>query len=127
MPETEPDRLLMPQESIVYGYLLAEDSDEIQIGLWRKEIAAFCEARGYRLALVFVDRGIPHEQVARIGFTALLDVLELRTAHAVVVPSIDHLSGDNHAIAVLRRLVRRTGSQLVLIDEKPDDMRADGA
>jgi len=127
MPETEPDRLLMPQESTVYGYLLAEDSDEIQIGLWRKEVAAFCEARGYRLVLIFADWGIPHGQVARIGFTALLDVLELRTAHAVVLPSIDHLSGENHAIAVLRRLVRRTGSQLVLIDEKPDDMRADDA
>lgn len=127
MPETEPDRLPMPQASTVYGYLLAEDPDEIQIGLWRKEVAAFCEVHGYRLALIFVDRGIPHEQVARIGFTALLDALELRTAQAVVMPSLDHLSSNNHAIAVLRRLIRRSGTQLILIDGEIDDVKVDGA
>ena len=126
-PETEPVRLSTPPESSVYGYLLAEVPDEIQIGQWRKEIAAFCEARGHRLALVFVDRGIPHEQVARIGFTALLDALALRATQAVVVPSLDHLSSDNHAIAVLRRSIRRTGTDLVVIDGEVDDVKVDGA
>jgi DNA invertase Pin-like site-specific DNA recombinase len=126
-PETEPARLSTPPESSAYGYLLAEMPDEVQIGLWRKEIATFCEARGHRLALIFVDRGLPHEQVARIGFTALLDVLELRTTQAVVIPSLDHLSSDNHAIAVLRRTIRRTGTKLIVIDGEVDDVKVDGA
>ena len=122
-PEIEPARLSTPPESSACGYLLAEVPDEIQIGLWRKEIAAFCEARGHRLALVFVDRGIPHEQVARIGFTALLDALELRATQAVVMPSLDHLSSNNHAIAVLRRSIRRTGTDLVVIDGEVPAMK----
>jgi hypothetical protein len=111
----------------VYGYLLAEEPDEIQIGLWRKEIAHFCDERGYELVVTFVDRGIPHEQVARTGFTALLDVLELDDSYGVVVPGVEHLSGDNHAVATLRRLIRRTASQLLVIREAADNFKADGA
>lgn len=128
IPETKP---AMPPASnerpLVYGYLCAEEPDEIRIGLWRKEIGLFCLERGYRLALIFVDRGIPHGQVARTGFTGLLDVLDLDVSHGVVVPSLDHLSGDDHVFALLERLIRRTASKLIVIDEEADSGKADSA
>jgi hypothetical protein len=110
----------------VYGYLRDEEPDEIQIGLWRKQIGLFCEEQGYRLALVFVDRGVRHEQVARTGFTGLLDVLELDSSHGVVVPDLGHISDDNHALAQMQRLIRRTASKLIVIRDQPDDFKADG-
>ena len=118
MPDAEPTRRVMQNEGpLVYGYLLAGTPDEIQIGLWRKEIGYFCRGHGYRLALVFVDRGVPHDHVTRPGFTGLLDVLALEGSHGVVVPNIEHLSTDNDVAAVLRRLVRHTASQLIVIDD----------
>lgn len=128
MPTTDEAKPGVPPPApTVYGYLLAEESDEIQIAFWRKEIAEFCEEEGYRLVVTFTDRGIPHEQVARTGFTALLDVLALENSYAVVVPDLGHLSGNNHALAMLRRLIRRTGSQLIVMAGEPDESKADGA
>lgn len=130
VPDSTPSPGALPtpdHRPTVYGYLRAEEPNEIQIGLWRKEIAQFCEAQGYRLALVFVDRGVPHEQVARTGFTGLLDVLELDDSHGVVVPHLEHLSEDNHALAMLLRLIRRTASKLLVIQDQADEFKADGA
>lgn len=126
---TQPGSLPTPERSrpVVYGYLRDEGADEIQIALWRKEIGLFCEEQDYRLTLVFVDRGIPHEQVARTGFTGLLDVLELDATYGVVVPHLDHISEDNHALVMLLQLIRRTASKLIVIHEEEDTTKADGA
>lgn len=116
--------------SLVYGYLQAEEPDEIQIGLWRKEIGLFCREQGYRLALVFVDRGISDDQAARTGFTGLLDVLALDAYHGVVVPHRDHLSSDGDVFALLTRLIRRTASTLLVVhgdDDADGTTTAEGA
>lgn len=125
-PKQVPDWL--PSDAPrVYGYLRAEDPDEIELSALRKEIGLFCQEHGYRLETVIIDRYATDDMVVRAGFTGLLDVLQLDSSHGVVVPDLGHLSGNNHALALIQRLIRRTASRLIVIHESADEFKADGA
>jgi hypothetical protein len=108
MTNDEPARL-------VFGYIRAEEPDEIEIGLLRKEMAAYCEVNDYRLATVCCDRGSDGSEFSRPGFTVALDVLALPTSYALLVPALAHLSPQEVIREGLIRLVRRTGAQLFVI------------
>lgn len=121
-PKAEVDR--RPK---VYGYLRAIDPDEIELAVQAKEIGLFCQEQGYRLETVVVDRHATGDMVVRAGFTGLLDVLELEDSHGVVVPDLGHISDNNHALALMQRLIRRTGSKVIVIHEAADEFKVDGA
>ena len=108
--------------AVLWGYLHSEDGNGIEIAAWRREIAVYCRSRELTLAGVRVDRGLPTDQIVRPGFSALLEVLELPTSVGVVVPHPDHLSRDVNAQAMLTRLVRRTASSLIFIDDAVPDI-----
>lgn len=121
LPTPEPTQLLIDKRPVVYGYLRAERPDEIEIGLWRKELVRFCEQQGYRLEVVITDRRVEGDVTKRIGFTAVLDVLELSNSHAVVVPSLDHISPCPHTRALLFREIKRTASLVIEAHEEPGE------
>lgn len=100
---------------MVYGYLRAEEPDETEIALLRKEMAAYCQAHGYQLAGVCCDRGSDGTELARPGFIAALDSLALPTSYALLIPELGHLSGHNVVREGLTRLVRRAGAKLLVM------------
>ncbi|XVV05236.1 recombinase family protein [Actinosynnema sp. CA-248983] len=111
----------------VCGYLSADVPDEVELAALRSEIAHFCKRSGHHLITIFTDREVKADQVKRPGLGGLLDVLALPTVEGVVVPTLSHLSSKNAALALLRRLIRRTGSQVIVIHPQEDKTKADGA
>ncbi|XVV08046.1 recombinase family protein [Actinosynnema sp. CA-248983] len=106
---------------LVYGYLLAESPDELEIAAWRREIRHFCRTQGFVLANVFVDRGALADTVQRPGLSGLLDVLTMPDVYGVVVPSTDHLSRSQAALMVLALRFSQTQAQIIVIDQEPAD------
>jgi hypothetical protein len=107
---------------LVYGYIRAEEPDEIEIALLRTEMAAYCDAHGYRLTNVCCDRGSDGTESDRAGFTAALDALTLPSSYGLLVPALAHLSTDDVVRDGLVRLVRRTGAKLLVLHaEQPDE------
>lgn len=102
---------------LVYGYLRAEEPDERELVVLRKEMNRFCAAYGYRLGAVFCDRGVPGDTIARTGFTGLLDVLQVPGVHGVVVPTLGHMSSHELVRKALVRMVERAGAQLIVVAE----------
>lgn len=100
---------------VVFGYLRAEVVDELEIALWRIEIKAYCRQNDLRLVTVFVDRGVPGDQLARPGLDGLLDVLLLPDTFGVVVPDIGHLSNHQEVLAGLALLVARSNAHVLVI------------
>lgn len=98
-----------------YGYIRMEMPDEIEIALQRKEIGAFCAARGLTLGAVFVDRGVQGDATTRLGFAALVDVLCFPDSYAVVVPTLAHLSERPGVRRELTSRIRGTASQLLVV------------
>lgn len=127
MPDTEPRLPSNDSRPGVCGYLRAECPDELEIAAWRKEIEQYCQAHDLRLETVFVDRRVRDDQVKRPGIGGVLGVLGLPCVVGVVVPHIRHLSSGGEALAVLRRNIRRTGCEVLCIEEAQDDFKADGA
>lgn len=107
---------------LVYGYIRVEEPDEIEIALLRMEMAAYCEAHGYRLANVCCDRGSDGTESDRVGLTAALDALTLPSSYGLLVPALAHLSTDDVVRDGLVRLARRTGAKLLVLHaEQPDE------
>ena len=106
---------------VVYGYLRAEEPDELELVVWRKEIARFCHARGLHLMTVFVDRREPPYRVKRPGLAGLLDVLTMPGSDAVVTPTVAHLSTDRAVLDVLHRTISLTGSRVLVIHDSNRD------
>lgn len=98
-----------------YGYIRMETPDEIEIALQRREIGTFCAARGLTLGAVFVDRGVQGDVTARLGFTALVDVLSFPDSYAVVVPTLGHLSERPGVRRVLTSRIQGTASRLLVV------------
>jgi len=120
----EPD---VDNHPVVYGYVRAEEPDEIQIGLLRNEIGQLGHGQGYHLAVIFVEPGVADDETARTGFTGLLDVLELDATHGAVVPDLDLISSDNYTRAYLYRLIQRTAAKLIAVYREPDDFKVGSA
>lgn len=97
---------------VVYGYIRAEEPNEMEIALLRKEMGAYCQQHGMRLGQVFVDRDVKPEQTSRLGFTALLDVLCFPDSVGVVVPSRDHLSTQEGIQRALTSKIMGTASRV---------------
>jgi DNA invertase Pin-like site-specific DNA recombinase len=108
---------------LVYGYIHAEEPDEIEISLLRTEMAAYCQKNGYRLANVCCDRGSDGTKWDRAGFTAALDALALPPSYGLLVPALAHLSTDDVVRHELMHLVRRTGAKLLVLH---DEQSAEG-
>jgi Resolvase, N terminal domain len=109
---------------LVYGYIRAEEPDEIEIALLRKEMAAFCEEHDYRLTNVCCDRGSDGTEWGRAGFAAALDALALPSSYGLLVPALAHLSTDAVVRDGLVRLVRRTGAKLLVLHaEQPNEAK----
>ncbi|ONI91753.1 hypothetical protein ALI22I_07775 [Saccharothrix sp. ALI-22-I] len=120
-PGDVPLRDLERDRRTVYGYLCAEAPDELELAVWRKEIAQFCRGRGLHLVTVFIDRREPPDRVKRPGLAGLLDALSLPDSYAVVTPTVAHLSTDHAALDVLHRSISHTGSRLFVIHDTSRD------
>lgn len=106
---------------VVYGYLLAEEPDELEIVAWQREIRHFCRTRGLVLANVFVDRGPLGDTVQRPGLGGLLDVLAMPETFGFVVPHEDHLARSKQALMVLAMRISQTKAQSVVISQHTGD------
>jgi DNA invertase Pin-like site-specific DNA recombinase len=105
---------------VAYGYLRAEHPQDLGAEALRLALGCFCEAQEWRLVTVFCDRDCDGSETARVGFTAVLDVLRLPSSALLVVPSLEHLSPDALVREGLLRQVQRTGARLVVVDEHQD-------
>lgn len=117
----EKPALRVEAPKVVYGYLLAEEPDELEIVAWQREIRHFCRTRGLVLANVFVDRGLLSDTVQRPGLGGLLDVLAMPETFGFVVPSEDHLSRSKQALMVLAMLISQTKAQIVVMSQHQGD------
>ncbi|HEX6341385.1 recombinase family protein [Umezawaea sp.] len=100
---------------MVYGYIRMEEPDEIEIALLRRDISRYCTDRGLLLGSTFVDRDVRGHEIARTGFTALLDVLTFPDSYGVVVPTVDHLSTNDGIRKVLTTRIVGVGRKLFVI------------
>jgi hypothetical protein len=102
---------------VVHGYVRMEWPDETEIAELREDISAYCKVNGYRLGEVFVDRGVPDDVFARTGFIDLLDSVRVTQAHAVVVPTVEHLSSEAFVQDALKRMVEHANAELLVVYE----------
>jgi len=82
---------------------------------WRARIAEYCAQEGLALELVFADLAVRDTELLRAGWTALLDVLNLKDAQIVVVPTEDHLSRDPVLKADLRAQLAAAGAMALVM------------
>lgn len=108
---------------LVHGYVRMAEPDETAIALACKDIASYCSLSGYQLGRVFVDRGVPDDVFARTGLVNLLGAVRVTGAHAVVVPTLDHLSHDAFVLDALRRMIEQAGAHVLTAYE----IEADGS
>lgn len=106
---------------LVYGYVRAQEPDENEIALLRKEMSEYCKANDYRLATVCCDRGSDGTEWGPASFTAALDALSLPSTLGLLVPALGHLSTDALVRDGLVRLVRRTGAKLLVLHADESD------
>ncbi|SMD14608.1 recombinase family protein [Kibdelosporangium aridum] len=102
---------------VLYGYVRVAQGDRERAAALKTDLMAFCQTYGYMIGTVFSDFGVEDSDVARPGFSSLLDVCRLVGSYGVVVPSRTHLSAHEETLAVLLRQIRRTGAKLIAIDE----------
>lgn len=119
MADPLPNR---PSESpaarhVAYGYVRADEPNEDEIAALRQEIAAYCRTEDLRLVTVFCDRGYDGSELARPGFSALLDALALPESTHLVVPDLYHLSPNDTIRDGLSRQINRTGVTVAVVRE----------
>lgn len=102
---------------LIYGYVCADEPDEVAISLLCHDMTTFCRINNYRLGSIFIDRGVPDGTIARTGFTGMLDVLRRPEVHGVLVPTMGHLSTHEIVRAALLGLIRRTNSMVLVVYE----------
>lgn len=78
-------------------------------GISVDDLSTFCKLGGYRLGSIFVDRGVADHLFARTGFTDLLATVRLSDTHAVVMPTLDHLSTQVFIRDALKRMIELLG------------------
>lgn len=100
---------------LIYGYMSIEEPDEVATPLLCHDMTKFCQLNNYRLGSIFIERGVPDGTFARTGFANMLDVLRRPEAHAVLVPTMDHLSSHELVRTALLGLVRRTNSMVLVM------------
>jgi hypothetical protein len=102
---------------VVYGYLRVAGNDTQRAKALKADLREFCHAFGYMLGTVFADWGAADRDLARPGFSSLLDVCQLVSSYGVLVPSVGHLSAHAETLEVLKRQIQRTGTTLIAADE----------
>ncbi len=100
---------------LAFGYIRLGRPDRTRLEALRRGIRAFCGREGLALDLVFADSGVQGTELVRPGWTALIDVLGQAKAHAVVLPTLDHLSRDPVLRAELRAQITQTGAAICLM------------
>ncbi|MFD4377501.1 hypothetical protein [Streptomyces sp. NPDC058486] len=97
---------------VVYGFLrLGRVSPACQIAL-HDALVEYCRRHEPALHGVFVERAGGVDRLA--AFTGLLDVLELRGAYGVVLPSPSHL-GPKATAASRQERITASGARLLLV------------
>ncbi|MBW4721990.1 recombinase family protein [Saccharothrix obliqua] len=91
---------------LVYGYVRVGEGVRVGLDAYRSEVRDHARRHGLLLGGVFVDVRVGQPAATRPGLRALLDVVRQLRPHAVVVPSLWHLSGDPRES---RSLVERVG------------------
>ena len=99
----------------VFGYLRVGSRHKARVERWRARIAEYCAQEGLALELVFADLAVRDTELLRPGWTALLDVLNLKDAQIVVVPTEDHLSRDPVLKADLRAQLAAAGAMALVM------------
>ncbi len=99
----------------VFGYVRVGSRHKARVERWRARIAEYCAQEGLALELVFADLAVSDTELVRAGWTALLDVLNLKDAQIVVVPTEDHLSRDPVLRADLRAQLAAAGARALVM------------
>ncbi len=110
-----PERFAPVSTPLAFGYIRLNRPDSTRLEALRRSIRAFSSREGLALDLVFADIGVPGTEPTRPGWTALIDVLGQAKAHAVVPPSLGHLSEDPVLRAELRAQITQTGAAICLM------------
>jgi len=99
---------------LLFGYLrvpaLAKDVGPAEV---RSRFGAFADTEGYALGAVFVDQA----HTAPAGFDALIEAVKTYDAHAVAVPSLDHLAVLGTSATLTAFLQRVTGARVLVVGE----------
>lgn len=112
---------------LVHGYVRMAEPDKATIALACKDISSYCRLSGYRLGSIFIDRDVPDHVFARTGFTNLLDAMREAQVHAVVVPTLDHLSPEPFVRDALLRMIELLTVQVfTAYDQVAGELRAMG-
>ena len=106
----EPPKVLHGYVRVVRGDVGRAEAHKF--GLWE-----FCRANGFMLGTVFTDWGVEDSEVARPGFSSLLDVCRFVGSEGVVVPAKTHLSPHDRTLETLMFQLRRIGARLIAMDE----------
>jgi DNA invertase Pin-like site-specific DNA recombinase len=114
-PPAEESSQLPPR--VLYGYVRVTKGDQQRAATLKADLFSFCRTYGYMLGTVFTDWGVDDSDVARPGFSSLLDVCRLVGSHGVLVPARSHLSTHDSTLTVLQRQILRTGVQVIAVDE----------
>jgi DNA invertase Pin-like site-specific DNA recombinase len=109
-PYKEPPQVLHGYVRVVRGDVGRAEAHKF--GLWE-----FCRANGFMLGTVFTDWGVEDSDVARPGFSSLLDVCRFVGSGGVVVPAKTHLSSHERTLETLTLQLKRIGAKLIAVDE----------
>jgi hypothetical protein len=102
----------------VVGYVRISSVSGFEGARWRdlsdsarRTVARHCERHRLPLSHVVVDRYMVDDGLlGRVGFAAVLGIAAPSGTHAVVVPSLDHLSTDRDMRMTLTSLLVETGA-----------------
>jgi site-specific DNA recombinase len=107
------------------GYARVSTQEQVQGGhsldAQQEQIAAYCKARGWQLAQVFVDPGSSGKDLNRPGLQGLLQAVKGHEVDVVIAPSLDRLARRARDLLNLRdEGLSGCGVALVLLREGID-------
>jgi hypothetical protein len=102
---------------VVYGYCKFAAGDAVRAAILTADLRVFCRTNGFMLSTVFTDWGVDDSQLARPGFSSLLDVCRLVGSYGVVVPSRGHLSAHDSTLDTMTLQLARIGVELIAADD----------
>jgi len=103
----------------VIGYVrVSTDGQDLGPDAQRAALDSWCEARGASLVAVFEDRGISGgaDLERRPGLLAAIDAVRVHRAGVLLVAKRDRLARDVVVAAMVERVARRNGADVVSAD-----------
>jgi hypothetical protein len=113
----------MAKKALGYGRVstVKQVADGVSLEAQRIEITSFAIASGYDLLDVLCEDGVSgsKDEVQRPALTELLAAVRAGEVSVVIVCKRDRLASDQALAGHIETVIRRTGAELISIDEEP--------